>query len=394
MTFVSRSLLGEYKAKNMATAPALRLQIEAALAGRIPSALTPAPRMVRRVAPTGIGEVDEALGGGLPVGAVTEMVGAECSGRTSLALRFVAQVMREGKVCAWVDASDALSPESAAACGVDLARLLWVRCGVVRGGAGPMVWQGTLERAGGFAVPKKYFVAKPVVKGLHGGGMGGHPRGEAKGMEAAVSGLLQPDIAEPQRRVGAVVEDNCPGLKPSNSAGLIRGVKAPRYSAMREQRLLRQSRSSDATSGSGTKPWGRMEQALKVTDLLLAAGGFGAIVLDMGGIAPEHVSRIPLATWFRYRAGAERTQASVVLLTQHACAKSSAGLVFRLESGEAVSQGGTVLTGFERRLDVARQRFAQSAEKVVTMRKPPQRAGVAMWRSGTASTGRRRVVRG
>ena len=31
----------------------------------------------------------------------------------------------EGKVCAWVDVSDTLHPESAAAIGVDLSRLLW-----------------------------------------------------------------------------------------------------------------------------------------------------------------------------------------------------------------------------------------------------------------------------
>src|ERR1035438_3216233 len=131
---VSRTLLGEYKAKIMRSAIALRSQIEAALADRIPAALTPAPRAVRPVVPTGIAAVDEVLQGGLPVGAVTEMVGAECSGRTSLALSFVAQVTRAEKVCAWVDVSDALSPKSAAACGVDLARLLWVRCGVVRVG--------------------------------------------------------------------------------------------------------------------------------------------------------------------------------------------------------------------------------------------------------------------
>jgi hypothetical protein len=49
-----------------------------------------------------------------------------------------------------------------------------------------------------------------------------------------------------------------------------------------------------------------MDQALRAMDLLLQAGGFGAIVLDMESVAPEHVSRIPLATWFRYRAAAER----------------------------------------------------------------------------------------
>jgi hypothetical protein len=136
------------------------------------------------------------------------------------------------------------------------------------------------------------------------------------------------------------------------------------------------------------RPWGRIEQALRVTDLLLQAGGFGAIVLDMGSLAAEHVSRIPLATWFRYRAGAERTQASVVLLTQYPCAKSSAGLVLRLEGGAVVTQGAAVLAGFERRIEVSRRRFGEGPAKVVEMRKPPQRAGVAAWRSQTTWAGR------
>ena len=68
---------------------------------------------------------------------------------------------------------------------------------------------------------------------------------------------------------------------------------------------------------------------MRATDLLLQGGGFSALVLDFGGIAPEHAARVPLATWFRYRAAAERTQASILLLTQHPCAKSSAGLVLR-----------------------------------------------------------------
>jgi hypothetical protein len=119
-----------------------------------------------------------------------------------------------------------------------------------------------------------------------------------------------------------------------------------------------------------------MEQGLRVTDLLLQAGGFAVIVLDLGSVTAECVSRIPLATWFRYRAAAERTRACVVLLTQHACAKSSAGLVLRMESGEVMAREGTVLAGFARR-------------KVVAMRKPPQRAGVATWESRAAWAGLR-----
>src|SRR6266702_4893379 len=107
--------MGEYKANTMLSAVALRSQIEATLASRIPSALTPAARVYREVAPVGIDVLDEMLGGGLPIAALTEMVGLECSGRTAVALSFVAQLTRMEKVCAWVDVSDALSPESAAA---------------------------------------------------------------------------------------------------------------------------------------------------------------------------------------------------------------------------------------------------------------------------------------
>jgi recombination protein RecA len=360
--------LGEDKAKNMATALALRSQIEAALADRIPSALTPAPRTLRPVMPTGIGAVDELLEGGLPVGALTEMIGAECSGRTSLALSFLAQVTRAEKVCAWVDVSNGLSPESAAACGVDLARLLWVRCGVPRAIERPQ----SSER---FSLPAKYMVPPLVKKGLHGGGMGSHPRGEARGMDDAVSGLLRPEAiaarcAEPQRRVR---------------------VEREVFEAAPAQFGSAQMKGSSGVIGQG-RPWSRIEQALRVTDLLLQAGGFAAIVLDMGGIAPEHASRIPLATWFRYRAAAERTQTCVLLLTQYGCSKSSAGLVLRFTSGDVLSEGTRVLAGFERRIEVSRQRFAEiseNPEKVVYLRKPPQRAGIAAWHSVTAWAGRR-----
>src|ERR1700726_2538433 len=114
----------------MPSAQHLRAQIEANLAERIPSALTPLPRVPSPVVPTGIPEIDALLQGGLPVGAISEIVGPECSGRTSLALAFVASMTLAGKVCAGVDVSDPLHPESAAAIGIDLSRLLWVRCGV------------------------------------------------------------------------------------------------------------------------------------------------------------------------------------------------------------------------------------------------------------------------
>jgi len=126
---------------------------------------------------------------------------------------------------------------------------------------------------------------------------------------------------------------------------------------------------------------------MRVTDLLLQAGGFSAIVLDMGSLAPEQVSRIPLATWFRYAAAAERSRACVVLLTQHGCSKSSAGLVLRLSAAEAEGEG-TVLGGLSCRVEVSRQRSMEAA-KVVAMKRPAQRVSGVAWESRTTWAGGR-----
>lgn len=341
----------------MPSAATIRLQVEAALAHKVPSALTPAPRVIRPVSPTGVSQMDALLDGGLPLGAIVEMAGPEASGKTAVALSFLRSLTQAGRVCAWVDASDALSPESAAAAGMDLARLLWVRCGVSPTATKP-------PSGYQFSLPEKYLVAPSVRKGLHGGGCGGHPRNEVKGLPDAVCGLLRPQAvaprcAEPQRQMRAERELFLP--------------RSPRA----------------ATPAASGKPWPRIEQALHAADLLLQAGGFSAIVLDLAGIAPEHASRVPLATWFRYRAAAERTQASFLLLTQHPCAASSAELLLRFQPGEARRDESTVFTGMEHRFEVERRRFAQPPANVVPLRKPPQRADAAQWKSQTPWAGAR-----
>ncbi len=132
-------------------------------------------------------------------------------------------------------------------------------------------------------------------------------------------------------------------------------------------------------------PWSRLDQALRATDLLLQAGGFAAIVLDMGDVAREHALRVPMATWFRYRAAAEKAQVSVVLLTQEACAKSSAGLVLRLDpAGEAVGVPG-VFNGLAYTAELERKRFAANVpDNIVPMRKPVRSERGACWQSATA----------
>ncbi len=170
---------------------------------------------------------------------------------------------------------------------------------------------------------------------------GPHPRSETKGLSDALNGLLRPETfaprcAEPRRKERSEKEAFEPNLqKPST----------------------RQSRKSVLSH----RPLSRIDQAIRVTDLLLQGGGFSAIVLDLGSVAPEHSSRVPLATWFRFRAAAEKTQASIVLLTQHSCAKSSGELLLRFQPGRASSDEVTVLTRIEHSLEVVRRRFTQEA---------------------------------
>jgi hypothetical protein len=116
----------------MTSAAQLRRQIESALAERIPAALSFRAPALPELLSSGLPEVDAVLGGGLPLGAITELTGHPSSGRTTLALSTLAAATRQGESCAYVDVSDALNPLSAAALGVDLHRLLWVRTAEIR----------------------------------------------------------------------------------------------------------------------------------------------------------------------------------------------------------------------------------------------------------------------
>ena len=83
------------------------------------------------VAATGITSLDAHLGGGFPRGQVSELIGPRSSGRTSLLLQALAAATSRGELTAVVDVLDMFDVESAAAAGVDLSRLLWIRGHVV-----------------------------------------------------------------------------------------------------------------------------------------------------------------------------------------------------------------------------------------------------------------------
>jgi len=86
---------------------------------------------------------------------------------------------------------------------------------------------------------------------------------------------------------------------------------------------------------------------------------------------------------------AEKTQASLLLLTQHPCAKSAGELLLCFHPGEARRDERTVFTGIEHRLEVERRRFAPVVSNVVPLKKQAQRSTVAHWHSQSTCAGAR-----
>jgi recombination protein RecA len=311
----------------MSSATALRLTIERSLERRFPSALTPAPRAQRETAATGIAEVDAHLEGGLPVGALSELTGPASSGRTSLALAFVARRTAEGRACAWVDASDAFDPESAAASGVLLPQLLWVRC---RNGAAPA----------------------PAP---------------AAGAAKSLPDKARPATAVPELRYTGAAQSSGVFLK-----------KTPPFTELKSAHEL--------WNRSKARVWTHLDQTLRATDLLLQAGGFAALVLDLGNVAREQGNRIPLTTWFRFRQAADRARSSLVVLGRAPYAQSTSALVLACRSARAVTAGETALRGFQFQIERRRERFEPIAITRNSGKKPPVSTWTAdaSWSVGAA----------
>jgi hypothetical protein len=164
--------------------------------------LNPELFSIRDVCPV---ETIDSPAGGIPRGSITEVFGAASTGRTSLMLSILAAATAREEFCAMVDANDALDPASAAAAGVELKRLLWVRCA------------------------------------------------------------------------------------------------------------------------------GNPEHALKATDLLVHGGGFGVVVMDLAGVEPRIVRRIPIASWFRLRRALENTPTVLVVLEQEPYVKNCASLMLEMK---------------------------------------------------------------
>lgn len=96
---------------------------------------------------TGVAAVDEALGGGLPAGALTELVAPAATGGQLVLARLLETTRAARQRVALIDAMDGFAPEEVAP---DVLRhLVWARC---RGLADTMAVADVLVRDGNYAV--------------------------------------------------------------------------------------------------------------------------------------------------------------------------------------------------------------------------------------------------
>lgn len=181
-----------------------KTELESEIASRFGKTFKLPEKTAAEILSTGVAEVD-ALVGGLPRGAISEMFGPASSGRTSLMLSMLAYATTHDEICALVDTNDVFAPEAAVVTGIDFDRLLWVRCAA------------------------------------------------------------------------------------------------------------------------------NIEHAFKATDLLLHAGGFGLVVLDMGDVAGKDARRVISSWWYRFRRTVENTPTAIILIAEESCVRSCASLALELK---------------------------------------------------------------
>jgi hypothetical protein len=73
-----------------------------------------------------------------------------------------------------------------------------------------------------------------------------------------------------------------------------------------------------------------LEHGFKATDLLLHAGGFGLVILDIGDVLGKDARRIISSWWYRFRRTVENKPTAIVVLSAESCTRSCASLTLEL----------------------------------------------------------------
>jgi recombination protein RecA len=402
------------------------------------------PRAVE-LQPSGVTELDAVLGGGFPRGSLVELCGPASSGRTSLAFSLLASATQQQQACAFVDVTDSLDPASLAAAGVDLPRLLWIRCGEMQGGGsnGASLSGAALSKASTLSAAVETEGASAEGRLSSGGEPSAstsecgwrHPRDQIRGIESAIPSLLHKNRGSSPNAFG-LHEENSPreiGLKKNTSKNTAQRVSVvapcaeeqverdrelprrgmrmshrratPTTPELRDSELhvpelrvedLRSPSPSRPWKGQSKRPWKNLEQALKATDLLLHSGGWGVVVFDLGGIAWTEARRINLSMWFRFRRAVENTPTILLLLGEKSCARSCAALVLHCRrKGEGWSRAASVTKPAAPAANSAKAAFGVSIfedyeveGEIIRSRTQSHAADSARWQTRTRWTAR------
>lgn len=105
---------------------------------------------------------------------------------------------------------------------------------------------------------------------------------------------------------------------------------------------------------------GNPEHALKATDLLLHGGGFGLIVFDVGETSAHLLRRMPMASWYRLRLGAEKTGTTLIALTSAPQTRSCSAVCVELNRSKSIWRG-RLLCGIASMLEVRKHNGAKRA---------------------------------
>jgi recA bacterial DNA recombination protein len=176
---------------------------------------------------------------------------------------------------------------------------------------------------------------------------GGLPRGcltEVYGPASSgrTSLLLSVLAASTQRSEACALVDVSDALNPvsAHGAGVIfENLLWVRCgSSPRKKSFAAKNEYARKTQPSDRRTEGPVEQALRVTDLLLQSGGFGLVIIDLGDVPVKVARRIPLTSWFRFQRAVENTPTVLFVIASVPCAPTCASLLMKLRaSGKKLS---------------------------------------------------------
>jgi hypothetical protein len=82
-----------------------------------------------------------------------------------------------------------------------------------------------------------------------------------------------------------------------------------------------------------------LTQSIRAFDLILRAGGFAVVVLDLSGVPPRALGGLPLTTWLRLGRSVEGSRTSALVVADAPVARSAGGVSLELAPAPARWRG-------------------------------------------------------